>query len=262
MLTSVFVLVSVLLLGQQAHAACTPKDVITRKKNVITVDPFIVPSLNETNGSLPPGVCGFSKYPEVEASCHDTIVFVTRAIPSGLRAHGVYLVEDDFVDQATRMYRCPSTATDIDLRNGTGGGYANPGRCRAESMTQVLVDGSTNLTAPFVASPECSGYITIDPLAVFVPNVTAGCSTAAVKATECYESDTTRVPLINYVKPGPVSQKKTLVFACPNIVGNQPGRLQSHCDDEMVVVVHVTCRYKLPAKPKPCRKLRAAQSHM
>ena len=49
---------------QQTAAACNP-NVITSapgKKGSMrhTVDPWIVPSVNTTNGSLPPGVCPFS----------------------------------------------------------------------------------------------------------------------------------------------------------------------------------------------------------
>ena len=68
----------------------------------------IIPSTNTTNGSLPPGVCPFASYPDIHATCQDSITFVTRAIPAGLRAHGTYLLQSSYVNTTSGDYRCPS----------------------------------------------------------------------------------------------------------------------------------------------------------
>ena len=40
-------------------------------------------------------------------------------------------------------------------------------------MTQVVIDGTKNMSAPFVASPQCSGYgRMVDALDVYVTNTT------------------------------------------------------------------------------------------
>ena len=60
---------------------------------------------------------------------------------------------------------CPHAADDVDLRNGTGGGYANMGACRGDTLMAVTYDSApTVYTPPFVASSDCTGYYTLDPL--------------------------------------------------------------------------------------------------
>ncbi len=40
----------------------------------------------------------------------DELVFVGHNLPAGMRVHGVYLINDPFVNDADGSYRCPSAS--------------------------------------------------------------------------------------------------------------------------------------------------------
>lgn len=248
--SSVILAFGLLLLGGSSSSAqsCTPMNITKRREGSSyrhVLNPWISPSTNVTNGSLPPGTCPFSSYPMINATCKDSITFITPAIPARQSVHGVYLIDDEFVDQHTGAYRCPSTAVDVDLRNGTGGGFSNPGACRGRDIFQVQIDGTRNFTASFNASGNCAGYTTLDPLVVYTVGAPTTCSTATVNVTQkpkgdsCYTSTSYTVKLKDWVKKP--TKLKYLAFSCPQIIGNQPGGATSHCHGKMTVVVKVTC---------------------